>query len=208
MSNYPAPNQPNPAPLLPAPPSNGDVKRQWYIKKRVYLPVYAALTILLFASFFAGGNEETPATANNTPAVVESESPATEAAPEEPVVSEEPAVEEEPVIEEEPVEPEYTASQENAIAAAENYVDIMPFSKAGLVRQLSSPAGDGYSKADARFAVNHIEVNWKSEAFEAAQNYQDIMPMSRDGLIQQLTADAGDKFTHDQAVYAVDKLGL
>lgn len=202
MSNYPAPNQPNSAPLPPAPPSNGDFKRQWYIKKRVYLPVYGVLTILLFVSFFAGGNEESPATANNTPVVVESESPATEAAPEEPVVSEE------PVVEEEPVEPEYTVSQANAIAAAENYVDIMPFSKAGLVRQLSSPAGDGYSKADARFAVNHIEVNWKSEAFEAAKNYQEIMPMSRDGLIRQLTADAGDKFTHDQAVYAVDKLGL
>lgn len=102
-------------------------------------------------------------------------------------------------------EPEMTPGQENALRAAENYVEIMPMSKKGLIRQLSSPAGDGYSKADAVFAANHVKADWKAEAAEAARNYIDMMPMSRDALIQQLESGAGDAFTHEQAVYGADQ---
>ena len=84
----------------------------------------------------------------------------------------------------------------------------MPFSRAGLIRQLSSSAGDGYPKADATFAANNVDADWNAEALEAAKNYQDIMPMSRDGLIRQLTSSAGDQYTMKQAEYAVNKLGL
>lgn len=101
--------------------------------------------------------------------------------------------------------PEMTSGQENALRAAENYLDTMPMSKKGLIRQLSSPAGDGYSRADATFAANHVDADWKAEAAEAARNYIDIMPMSRDALIQQLEASAGDAYTHEQAVYGADQ---
>ena len=104
--------------------------------------------------------------------------------------------------------PDYTVSQENAIESAENYVDIMGFSRAGLIGQLSSKAGDGYSVKDATFAVDHIKVDWNAEAVESAKNYLDISGFSRDGLIQQLESPAGDQYTHAQAVYAADKVGL
>ena len=95
-----------------------------------------------------------------------------------------------------------TSGQENALQAGQNYVDTLAFSKAGLIQQLSSSAGDGYSKADATFAANNVDADWNEEAVEAAQNYLDTMPMSQDALIQQLSSSAGDKFTPAQAQYA------
>jgi hypothetical protein len=99
-----------------------------------------------------------------------------------------------------------TSGQENALQAGQNYVDTMPFSKAGLIQQLSSPAGDGYSKADATFAANNVDADWKAEAVEAAENYMDTMPMSKDQLIQQLSSSAGDKFTKAEATYAANQV--
>lgn len=104
--------------------------------------------------------------------------------------------------------PEYTTSQSNALRAAKNYLDFMPFSRKGLIDQLSSKAGDGYSVADATFAVNHLSVDWDQEAVEAAKNYQDIMPMSRAGMIEQLSSAYGDQYTVEQATHAADVLGL
>ncbi|MFD7076003.1 Ltp family lipoprotein [Nocardioides sp. NPDC059952] len=101
--------------------------------------------------------------------------------------------------------PKYTSSQEAAIGAAQNYVDTMPFSRKGLVDQLSSPAGDKYPKKDAVFAVNHIKVDWNAEAVEAVENYQATMPMSEQAMYDQLTSPAGDKFTKKQADYAIKK---
>ncbi len=114
-----------------------------------------------------------------------------------------PAGQEKPPAEE---EPEVTSGQENALQAGQNYVDTLPFSKEGLIQQLSSSAGDGYSKADATFAANNVDADWKAEAVEAAQNYLDTIPMSKDGLIQQLSSAAGDKFTPAQARYAANKV--
>jgi predicted 3-demethylubiquinone-9 3-methyltransferase (glyoxalase superfamily) len=105
-----------------------------------------------------------------------------------------------------PARPEMTSGQKNALQAAESYVDTMPFSKAGLIQQLSSSAGDGYSKADATFAANRVGADWNEEAVEAARNYLDTMPMSKDALIQQLSSAAGDKFTRAQAQHAASKV--
>ncbi len=99
-----------------------------------------------------------------------------------------------------------TSGQENALKAGQNYIDIMAFSKAGLIGQLSSSAGDGYSKPDATFAANNVDADWNSEAVEAAKGYMDMMSFSKDGLIQQLTSSAGDKYTMEQAMYAVKKV--
>jgi hypothetical protein len=81
---------------------------------------------------------------------------------------------------------------------------MMGMSKAGLIRQLSSPAGEGYSKADATFAANHVEADWNAEAIESAKNYMEMMPMSRAALIQQLSSSAGEQFTKAQATQAAD----
>ncbi len=114
--------------------------------------------------------------------------------------------------EEEPADEGDDMSQEqkNAISAAENYLDVMPFSKKGLIEQLSSDAGDGYPRDVAEQAVEEIDadVDWDAQAVKAAKNYQDLMPMSRSEMIQQLSSDAGDGFTQEQAEHAADELGL
>jgi hypothetical protein len=83
---------------------------------------------------------------------------------------------------------------------------MMPFSHKGLIRQLSSPAGDDYSVADATFAANHVDADWNAEAVEAAKNYLGTMPFSHNGLVQQLSSAAGDNFTPAQAKYAANKV--
>jgi hypothetical protein len=80
----------------------------------------------------------------------------------------------------------------------------MGMCKAGLIPQLSSPAGEGYCKADATFAANHVKADWNAEAIESAKHYMEMMPMSRAALIQQLSSSAGDQFTKAQATQAAD----
>jgi hypothetical protein len=49
--------------------------------------------------------------------------------------------------------PDFTVAQENAIESAQSYLDMSGFSRAGLIHQLTSKAGEGYKMADAEFAV-------------------------------------------------------
>jgi hypothetical protein len=101
-----------------------------------------------------------------------------------------------------------TAGQKNARESAEQYLQTAAFSRVGLINQLSSQYGEGYSKADALYAVDHIDVNWNEQAAKAAKNYLATQPFSRNGLIRQLESPAGDGYTHAQAVYGVNKAGL
>jgi hypothetical protein len=96
-------------------------------------------------------------------------------------------------------------ANERALKAAENYLSLSGFSKQGLYEQLSSAAGEGFTAAQAQYAVDHVDANWKQEAVESARNYLDISPMSRADLLQQLTSSAGEGFTYEQALYAVNK---
>lgn len=104
--------------------------------------------------------------------------------------------------------PKLTLSQEQAIGSAQSYLSMTAFSRKGLIRQLSSDAGDGYSVADATFAVDYLKVNWNEQAVKAAKSYLSMTHFSRSGLIRQLESSAGDGFTHKQAVYGVSKAGL
>lgn len=104
--------------------------------------------------------------------------------------------------------PRYTVAQQQAIQSAQSYLDMEGFSRAGLIGQLTSNAGEGFRHADAVFAVNHIKVNWNNEAVEAAKSYLDMGGFSRVSLIQQLTSKAGEQFTLAQARYAADHVGL
>ena len=102
----------------------------------------------------------------------------------------------------------YSVAQEQAIKSAKSYLDMSGFSRAGLIQQLSSDAGDGYSKADATFAVDHVNADWKKEAVESAESYLAMGGFSRQGLIDQLSSPAGEQFTRAQAEYAVQQVGL
>jgi hypothetical protein len=105
--------------------------------------------------------------------------------------------------------PAGTVSEQQALIAAEQYLNIgSGFSRQGLIDQLDSSYGNGFSEADATWAVDHSDADWDAQAVEAAQGYMQLGGFSRDSLIQQLTSPYGSKFTYAQAVYAADKVGL
>lgn len=107
-----------------------------------------------------------------------------------------------------PAAPKYTVAQQQAMQSAQSYLDMSGFSRAGLIQQLTSKAGEGFEMADAVFAVNHIKVDWSKEAVESAKSYLEMGGFSRAGLIEQLSSPAGDQFTVAQATYAADHVGL
>ena len=77
-------------------------------------------------------------------------------------------------------------------------------SRAGLIHQLTSSYGEGFSRGDAVWGVNHAHANWYREAVQAAKSYLSTGSFSRAGLIHQLESPYGDQFTHAQAVYGVN----
>lgn len=101
-------------------------------------------------------------------------------------------------------EPDMTPGQANAVRSAEDYLSFMGFSRQGLIDQLSSEYGSGYSVEDATFAVDHLEVDWNEQAVTSAASYLDTMPFSRAGLIDQLSSEHGSQYTVEQATAAVD----
>jgi hypothetical protein len=101
-----------------------------------------------------------------------------------------------------------TAGQKNALASAQQYLQISAFSRAGLIQQLTSSYGEGYALADATYAVDHVNVDWNQEAVKAAKEYLAIMPFSHAGLVQQLSSPYGGQFTVAQAEYGVTQAGL
>lgn len=103
---------------------------------------------------------------------------------------------------------ELSAGRKNAIRSAKAYLDLSGFSRAGLIQQLTSKAGEGFSRADATYAVDHVGADWNAEAVESAKAYLDLSGFSRAGLIQQLTSKAGDRYSKAQAEHAADKVGL
>jgi hypothetical protein len=108
----------------------------------------------------------------------------------------------------EPAAPAETAGQDNARRSAESYLETSSFSRQGLIEQLSSSAGEGFAKADAIYAVDHINVDWNEQAAKSAKEYLDTSAFSRQGLIEQLSSPAGEGFTPAQAVYGVNAAGL
>lgn len=110
--------------------------------------------------------------------------------------------EEKPEPKPEKEEPSLTRSQENAIRSADSYLKFMAFSRTGLIEQLEY---EGFSRADAVFAVDSFKVNWREQAAELAETYLDSSGFSRQGLIEQLEYEG---FTYEQAVYGVNQTGL
>jgi len=97
--------------------------------------------------------------------------------------------------------------QNNAVRSAKNYLSMMGFSRAGLIHQLSSDAGDGFEVSDATVAVDSLNIDWNEQAERSAKNYLNMMGFSCKGLIKQLSSSAGDKYTVEQATYGAKKAG-
>ena len=102
-----------------------------------------------------------------------------------------------------------TVSQQQALDSPKSYLDMgTGFSRAGLIDQLSSSAGDQFSVADATWAVDHSGADWYAQAVMSAKGYMKMGGFSRASLIDQLTSSAGEQFTLAQATYAVNQVGL
>lgn len=97
---------------------------------------------------------------------------------------------------------EGTLSQKNAIKSANNYLSLTAFSKNGLIKQLEF---EGFSNADATYAVNQLNVNWKEQAVKSANNYLKLTAFSSSSLIKQLEFEG---FSNADATYAVGQLDV
>ncbi|KRE98714.1 hypothetical protein ASG88_16830 [Nocardioides sp. Soil777] len=92
--------------------------------------------------------------------------------------------------------------QENARESAENYLDLMAYSRSGLIEQLEF---EGYSTKDATYGVDAQKADWNKQAAASAENYLDMMAYSRSGLIDQLEFEG---YTTAQATFGANKVGL
>lgn len=93
-----------------------------------------------------------------------------------------------------------TTGMKNALNKADSYLQIMAFSRDGLIGQLEY---DGFTYSEAVYGADHCNADWYEQAARKAKSYLDIMSFSRQRLIEQLEYDG---FSYDQAVYGVDKV--
>ena len=177
---------------MPAASAGND--RPWFKKKRFIIPGVLIALLVIGSAIGGGGSSD--------------DKPSSSAAAESSDATDTDVKSEAPKPEKTKAAPKLTSGQENALAAAENYLTVAPFSRKGLIRQLSSDAGDGYSKADATYAAEHVKVNYKEQAARAAKAYLEISPFSRSGMIEQLSSDAGDGYTRAEAEYGAEKADL
>jgi hypothetical protein len=70
-----------------------------------------------------------------------------------------------------PAGPTLTNQQQNAVRSAREYLNFAAFSRQGLIDQLSSAYGSGYSVNDATIAVDSLKVDWNAEDVQSVKSY-------------------------------------
>ncbi len=204
-------------PLPPGTPQSQPAKPWWKKRWGIALIVVAALFVIGSISNLSAGGSGDAASPSPTGVAEVSEAPAET---EEPTASEEPAPEAttspeatpdptpEPTAEAtqapDPIPapkptPALTASQRNAIAKAQDYLDYTSFSRSGLIDQL---VYEGFTKTVSTFAVDSLKVNWKEQSYLKAQDYLEYSSFSLPSLIDQLEYEG---FTKAQAKYGATK---
>lgn len=151
--------------------------RSWYQKKRFIIPI----ALIAGGVITSGLNSDRSATPEQTSSSAAIQTPA-------PSETEQ--------------YPGETTSQQNARESAEGYLRYSAFSRDGLIGQLEY---EGYSTADAEYAVDILNVNWNEQAVQVAANYLEYSSFSRQGLIDQLLYEG---FSESQAQFGVDSTGL
>lgn len=94
-----------------------------------------------------------------------------------------------------------TIGQKNALKSAKNYLTLMGFSKAGLIKQLEF---EGYTTEDATYASENCNADWNEQAAKSAKNYLNTMPFSKSELIRQLEFDG---YSKSEAEYGAKSAG-
>ncbi|MEO7061776.1 MAG: Ltp family lipoprotein [Lapillicoccus sp.] len=95
-----------------------------------------------------------------------------------------------------------TVSQQNAVRSAEGYLDFTAFSRSGLIGQLKF---EGFTSADATYAVDTLNIDWNEQAAKSAKSYLEMTSFSHSSLVAQLKFEG---FTDQQAEYGVQQAGL
>jgi hypothetical protein len=180
----------------PPGPPRAPRRRKRHTFRNLVLGVIALIVVIIVAVNAGSGGGKTPAASAGTNAGAPATQPAATTAP---------AATSPP-----PAAPQHSPAQQQAINAAEGYLsDGQGFSRKGLIQQLSSPDGSGFSKSLATFAVRHVQVSWRQQAVIAAKGYMsDGQGFSYAGLVQQLESPYGDSFTPSQAAYGAKSAGL
>ena len=183
--------------MAPPPPSG---KKKGFPVKRVIAGVVALLVMGTCVSAMSNAaNSDSKSTAKATPAATAPAKAAGAPVAVAPTTAPKAAT---------PAPPTETASQANARRSAQQYLSFAPFSRDGLIEQLSSSAGEGFPLADATYGVDAQQADWNAQAALSAKQYLRMSAFSRAGLIDQLSSSAGEKFTYDQAVFGVTAAGL
>ncbi len=94
-----------------------------------------------------------------------------------------------------------TMGEKNALKKALSYLDVLAFSREGLIEQLEY---DRFTHQEAVYGVDNSGADWNKQAALKAQSYLDVLAFSREGLIEQLEYDG---FTRAQAEYGVEAVG-
>lgn len=94
-----------------------------------------------------------------------------------------------------------TMGEKNALSSAKDYLSFMSFSYSGLIQQLEF---EGYSTAEATYAVDNCGADWNQQAAKSAKEYLSMMSFSKSGLIEQLQYEG---FSYEQALYGAEANG-
>lgn len=95
-----------------------------------------------------------------------------------------------------------TENQQKALDKANEYVDTLPLSHDGLIKQLEY---DGYTTDVATYAADNCSTNWNKEAKEMAEQYMDSTTYTYKDMVQQLETEG---FTKEQAKFGAKAVGL
>lgn len=95
-----------------------------------------------------------------------------------------------------------TENQQKALDKANEYVDTLPLSRDGLIKQLEY---DGYTTDVATYAADNCSANWNKEAKEMAEQYMDSTTYTYKDMVQQLETEG---FTKEQAKFGAKAVGL
>lgn len=154
------------------------------MKKQYFMVglVFAILAVLVIAGKTKKENTEDIKTENSTKYELDDDTSSTSS-----------------IIDETTTEENVTAGERNALDKAYRYLNSSAFSKSGLMEQLEY---EGFTKSEAKYAVNNCGANWKEQAAKKAEQYLKNQSFSKSGLIEQLEYEG---FTAKQARYGANK---
>lgn len=89
-----------------------------------------------------------------------------------------------------------------AVKKAQDYLSTVGMSKQGLEKQLVD--FEKFSPEAAKYAVEHVKVNWNEQALKKAKDYVKNVSLSPEATRTQLIDF--EHFTPEEAQYAIDHL--